>query len=93
MSLPLGDPKQDTPLTITDVAQVLILPHGIISLEFQNTGSKDCYYGASDVTSANGGIIYSGGDRKTFENLPSNWKVYLICAAGLSTTLRVIKYV
>ncbi|CAK0754865.1 hypothetical protein CCP1ISM_50011 [Azospirillaceae bacterium] len=92
MSLPLGSPTQATPLTITDVAQAFTLPHGIISLEFQNTGSNDCYFGDKNVISTNGGVIYSNGDRKTFETLPSNWTVYLICATGKTTTLRIIKY-
>lgn len=87
----LGNPVPQTPLTITTVAQAISIPHGIISLELQNTGSNDVYFGDSAVTSAKGGVIYSNGDRKVFENIPSNFTIYVLTASG-SSTLRVIHY-
>lgn len=92
MSLPLGSPVQRTPITIIDVAQAITLPHGIMSIQIQNTGNSDCYVGNASVTSANGLILYSQGDRMTFETLPSNFKLYLICESGKTTTVRILDF-
>ena len=90
---PLGNPTQKAVIVVTDVAQTITLTQGLMSMELQNSGQKNCYYGASDVTSDNGGILYSAGDRKSWENLASGWKVSLLCKSGETTTLRRIDYV
>lgn len=91
MTLPLGSPIPQTPLTITNTAQQITIPHGIISLELQNTGNVDIYFGDSTVDSTKGGVIYSNGDRKVFETIPSNFTIYVITASATST-LRIIHY-
>ncbi len=93
MSSPLGNPTQRTPITVTDVVQTLTVTHGLTSLELQNTGQKDCYFGSSSVTSSNGSIIFSGGDRKSWESLPSNWQVSVVCKSNEQTILRRVDYV
>ena len=91
--MPLGNPTEQTPFVISDVIHTVTVAQGIQSVEFVNMGSNDVYYGSSTVTSARGGPIYSGGDRRTFENIPSGWLISFICASGKSTTLRQINYV
>ena len=92
--MPLGNPEDQAALAITDTVQTVTISQGIWSVEFQNTGNKDVYYGkSSTLTSARGGIIYANGDRKSFENVATNWKISFICATGESSTLRQINYV
>lgn len=93
MSNPLGNPEIQTPLTITDTVQEVTITQGLISLEVQNTGNSDIYYGNSaDLTSSNGLIIYSQGEKKSWENVPSNFKISFMCATGQTSTLRLIYY-
>jgi len=88
----LGNPEEQTPLSITATAQEYQLTHGIQSIEFQNSGTKDVYFGKlSTLTSARGGVIYAGSN-KTFENVGAGWKISFLCATGNTSTLRVIKY-
>ena len=94
MANPLGNPEDQTPLTITDTPQEVTLGYGLSSLEAQNSGNSDIYYGKySTLTSARGGIIYSAGDRKSWENCPTGWKISFVCATGKTSTLRLIYYV
>lgn len=91
---PLGNPEEQTPITVTDIAQEIVLGYGYSSVELQNTGSNDIYFGKySTLTSARGGVIYSNGDRKSFESCPTGWKVSVLCASGKTSTLRIIYYI
>jgi hypothetical protein len=88
----LGNPEEQTPLSITDSAQEYQLTHGIQSIEFQNLGNNDIYFGKlSTLTSARGGVIYAGS-YKSFENVGAGWKVSFICASIKTSNLRVIQY-
>lgn len=89
---PLGNPTIVAPLTITDDAQLLTVPHGTISIEVCNMGVNDCYFGDETVTDLTGMPIFSSGVTKVWENLPSNFKVWLICAAGKTTQIRRVNY-
>jgi hypothetical protein len=90
---PLGNPTIATPITVTDTPVLLTVSHGIVSLELCNMGNNDCYFGDSTVTDSTGMPIFSSGVSKVWENLPSNFKVYLVCATGKTTDLRRINYV
>jgi hypothetical protein len=93
MSQPLGNPEEQTPISVTATAAEIEIYYGLRSVEFQNTGSNDVYFGKlSTLTSARGGIIYSNGDRKIFENIPSGWKISFLCETGKTSTLRRIDY-
>lgn len=90
----LGNPEEQAPLSITSTVQEITLTQGLASIEFQNTGTKDVYYGKrSTLTSSRGGIIYGNGDRKSFENIPSGWKISFLTKSGETSTLRQINYV
>ena len=82
----------DSPKTITDAITTVAISSGRRSIEIENRGGKDCFYGGSAVTSANGRTLYSNGESKTWINVKENWTVYFICAAGESTTLRIVEY-
>ncbi len=91
--MPLGNPEEQTPITITDTATEIIVTHGIQSIEFQNIGDNDVAFGRIDtLTFARGGIIYSSGVNKVFENIPSGWKISFICDTGKTSTLKRIDY-
>jgi hypothetical protein len=94
MANPLGNPEDQDVITVTSAVQTITIGYGLSSLEIQNSGSNDIYYGKADtLTSARGGVIYSNGDRKSWENLPTGWKISIRCATGKTSTLRVIYYV
>ena len=90
----LGSPEDQTVINVSSTVQTITLDVGLSSIEFQNTGHNRVYYGkASTLTVARGGIIYGKGDRKVFENLPSNWKISFICAKNQTSKLRRLNYV
>lgn len=91
---PLGNPEEQAALSITDAVQTVTISNAASAVEFQNTQGSDVYFGkASTLTSARGGIIYSGGNYKKFEDIPSGWKISFRCASGQTATLRQINYV
>lgn len=92
MSQPLGNPTHKTPVSVTSTEITLTITHGFQSIEFQNWSVNDVYFGATGVTTANGGRIVANGGSKIFENIPSNWKVTFICASGKTATLQRIDY-
>ena len=93
MANPLGNPEDQNTISITDTLNTVTVDNiGLQSIEFVNTGSKDCFYGGTSVTAAKGAPIFSQGGRRTFENIPSGWNISFICKTGQNTTLRRIDY-
>lgn len=89
----LGNPEEQDTIAVTAAAAQTQITHGLQSIEFQNLGTKNVYFGKlSTLTSDRGGIIYSSGGSKTFENVGAGWKISFICASGESSTLRRIDY-
>lgn len=90
MANPLGNPEDQDALTITPVVQEVIVTHGLQSIEFINLGASDVFFGKlSTLTAERGGIIYSNGGTKSFENIPSNWRISFITKTGNSNLRRI----
>lgn len=90
--MPLGNPEDQTPISVTGTPAQVQITHGLQSIEFQNLGNNDVYFGKlSTLTSNRGGVIYANGGVKTFENIPAGWKISFVTASG-SSTLRRIDY-
>ena len=88
----LQNPVEQDLVTVTDAGVTVTLDQGLASIEFQNTGSNDCAYGSATVTYAKGILLYAAGNPKSFENLPSGWKITFITDTGKTTTLRQVNY-
>ena len=82
----------DSPKTISTTASAVTVSTGKRTIKILNFGSKDCYMGDSNVTSANGLPLYANGESILFENVKDNFTVYFICATGDSTTLRILEF-
>ena len=78
-------------LTVTDTAVELVPDSGIYAIEVQNLGNKIIYYGGSNVTSSNG-IAFFQDDRKIFTNIENTFSLYLVCASGETSKLRIVEY-
>ena len=88
----LGNPEDQGTISVTTTAAETEITQGLQGIEFVNMGSADVYYGKlSTLTSARGAPIFSNGGRRTFENIPSGWKISFLTASGTST-LRIIHY-
>ena len=61
------------------------------TIEIQNTGTNEVYFGGSGVTSATG-IILRPQQGKIFANIQDTFSLYFICAAGETSTLRIVEY-
>ena len=94
MPQPLGNPEDTATITVTAAVTTITISQGLSSLEIQNSGNNDVAFGkASTLTFARGILIYSQGDRKSWENLPTGWTVSFRCDSGKSTTLKRVNYV
>ena len=67
------------------------IPAGKKGVTFQNTGSKNCWYGGSNVMPADSvGIKLFRNQGLTFRNVKRTFKIYFKCATGDSTNVGVI---
>ena len=88
----LGSPTQRTAETIGNAATTdLTITGGKKDMLVQNTGSNSIYMGNSSVTSANGFQMYSATSF-LFENVNDSFTVSFICAAGQTSTLRIVEF-
>ncbi len=84
--------QQRAAVAITDAATVeVIISKEHHSIEIQNAGNEDVYFGGSDVTSANGRVLYSG-DTKIFTNVEVTFSIYFVVAATKTSELRIVEY-
>lgn len=90
MPQPLGNPEDQSPISVTTVSTEVQITHGLQSIEFVNMGNVDVYYGKlSTLTTVRGAPIFSNGGRRTFENISSGWKISFIVASGTADLRRV----
>ena len=87
----LGNPTHTAQTSVDSTGTSLTITSRKRSMILYNTGSKNCYYGASGVASTTGGVIWSGS-AMTFYNVKNDFTIYLICAAGESTTIQRVEF-
>lgn len=91
--MPLGNPEEQSPQTISDTVTTITLSHGLMSLSVQNIGNNDIVFGkASTLTFARGQKIFSAGGEKSWENLGAGWKISFRCDTGKTSELRITYY-
>ena len=67
------------------------IPAGKKGVIFQNTGSKNCWYGGSNVNpSTSVGIKLFRNQGLIFRNVKRTFTIYFKCATGDDTTVGVI---
>lgn len=86
-----GKADHRTALTINATAQELTPTTGKRTIEIQNTGTVRVYIGGAGVTSTNGIILFPNQSR-VFANIQDTFSIYLVCASGETSTLRVLEY-
>ena len=89
MANPLGNPEDQDAINVTNSAAETQITHGLQSIEFVNMSGKDIYYGGSSVTKDKGAPIFSGGGRRTFEQIPAGWKISFVVASGTAELRRI----
>lgn len=87
----LGSPDHITAIAVTAVATSHTITAGYKHLYLINTGSKTVYWGGSGVDSTDGIPINPYGGWWFF-NVTSGFKVYLVCAAAESSTIRGVEF-
>ncbi len=87
----MGSPSHKTPMTVTDSPQSLTVTSGKAHLEIFVVGNNDIYFGGSGVSSNNGRPVYSGSG-KIWNDVKDDFKVYLVCASGETSEIRIIEY-
>jgi hypothetical protein len=87
----LGNPTHTAQIAVTAVEAATTITSGKRSMILYNTGSKNAYFGATGVASTTGGVIWAGS-AMTFYNVKDDFTIYLICAAGESTTVQRVEF-
>src|SRR3990167_1197384 len=87
----VGAVSNRTAITVTDVAQEITIGSGKTSIELENSGTNIVYYGGSAVDSTSGLRILQN-NKKIFNKVKGDFSIYLICAAGLTSTIRIGEY-
>jgi len=88
----VGATSNRATITTTQTAQEITIGTGKRTIELHNTGSNTVFYGGSGVTSSTGGQIFANDPPIIFSNVKSDFSIYLICATGLTSTVRIIEY-
>jgi len=87
----VGAASHRSVINVTATAQEITITTGKKTIEIYNAGGNDIYYGGSGVTSLNGIPIFSNY-MKVFSNVKSTFSIYIVCASGETSTLRVVEY-
>ena len=78
-------------VSVTSTAAELTPTTGKRTIEIQNTGTNEVYYGGSGVDDTTGIIIRPQGG-KIFANVKDSFSIYFVCSSGETSTLRVVEY-
>ena len=87
----VGAVSNRTAVTVTATAQEITIGSGKRSIEFHNSGGNNIYYGGSGVTSSTGIPIFTDEGR-IFNKVASTFSIYVVCATGETSTLRIVEY-
>ena len=87
----VGACSHRTAVTVTEEAQQITITASKNTIEFINTGTNTIYYGGSGVNSTNGFPIYRRVS-KSWSSVKSSFSIYVVCAAGETSTLRIVEY-
>lgn len=80
-----------TPVVVTAVAQEITISTSKRSIEIQNEGDEIIYFGGAGVTSTSGIMLFPRNS-KGFTNVQDTFSIYVVCAAALTATLRIVEY-
>lgn len=86
-----GAAAHRTAVTVTSTAQQLTITAGKRSMEIQNTGTNNIYIGGSGVDSDTGIKLFPN-QGKAYLNIKDSFSIYVVCADGEESTLRIVEY-
>ena len=87
----LVSPAHKSATAVDDSGTSITITAGKKHLLIQNTGSSAVYFGGTGVTSTTGYKLLPMG-AYVFSNVESGFKVYLICDAAETTTVRGVEF-
>lgn len=89
----IASPVCETPLALTSTRTLITVNAPKKTIEIHNAVANGVfvYYGDVTVTSSNG-IPILPGETKIFASVENGFKVYLVCAAAETATVRLISY-
>ncbi len=77
--------------SVTATPQEITIGANKNSIEIENSGSKIIYYGGSGVNSTNGLRLFPNA-KKTFAKVKGDFSIFLVCAAGDTSTRRIAEF-
>lgn len=88
----IGAMSHRTPLTITDVAQEIVIGANKTHMEIMNIGNNTIYVGGSGVTSSAYGQKIFTDYGKIFSKVKTTFSFWAVCAAGVTSILAIGEY-
>ena len=86
-----GAADHRTAITVTSTAAQITLTAGKRTIEINNSGSNVIYYGGIGVDSDNGIPLFPN-QVKPFANVKNDFSIYVVCATGETSTLRIVEF-
>ena len=87
----VGAISHRTAITVTSTAQQITIGSSKNSIELHNSGANNIYYGGSGVDNTKGIPIFPDEGR-IFNKVKPTFNLYVVCATGETSTLRIIEY-
>lgn len=87
----VGACSHRTAVTVSVTAQEITIGTNKTTIELQNTGTNNIYYGGTGVD-ATKGIILHPDVTKAFSKVKTTFSIYVVCATGETSTLRIAEY-
>ena len=87
----LGNPTHTARISVNATPAATTLSSGKRTMILYNTGTKDCFFGASGVSNTTGGVMYSGTAFQ-FNNCKDSFAVWLVTAATETTTINRVEF-
>lgn len=86
----VGIATHRTPIEVSSTAQEITISTGKRTLELQNAGAENMYYGGSGVTSSTGIKIFPS-QGKVFANVKDNFSIYLVADGSDTPEVRIVE--
>lgn len=87
----VGVASNRSAISVTASAQEITITVGNRTIELQNTGSSNIYYGGSGVDDTDGLKLFPN-QTKIYANVKDDFSVYIVTATGETSTCRVVEY-
>lgn len=87
----VGEASHRIAVAITSTPIEITITSGKKTIEIQNSGVANIYYGGSGVSSSNGITLFRNSS-KIFSNVKDTFSVFIVTAPATTSEIRIVEY-